>query len=1194
MNIHYLLKKRQIQLDGNVSKNTPVFTRLGLSLLCLWIGVVPMDGLAHERCISGNIDLIESPSSAGSTLLISKRAYNNRGAASLLYSDLTSANGILSKNSSQTAINGIIQDANGKVLAGATIRVKGTRVTAASGSDGRFNIEAAADATLVITSVGFKPTEVSVNSRKNIVVKLEILTAQIEEVVTTGYQRIKKESLTGSVTKVKAEDIKVASMGTLDKMLQGQVAGVTVETASATFGTAPKIRIRGTSSLSGVNEPLWVLDGVPLESPLNIAPSELYSGGARNLLSSALSGVNPDDIEDITVLRDATATAMYGTRAVNGVIVINTKRGRRNTPLMIGYSGNTTLSMRPSITQFDVLNSLDQTNLNQEIFDIYQSQLMSFSAETSGAYSKLNYLRNIKAVNDQQYRERIRDLKVVNTDWFDHLYKNSITHQHSLNTIFGGERASVRASVSYFNDQGKTVGEKVNRYTVNLNANYQVAKWMDADFMIKYSNRSQHNPGTLVNPFKYATQASRNMSPYTAAGDYEYYKRGYTDFNILKEIDNNYIDLDNKDFTAQVELNFKINKQLNLKALLSTRSVNNQMDEIATEYSNYANQFRQLGIIPGQSDGFFLTILDRNNRLYKDPSKPLYVPAVSVLPTGGIMDRETSASNFYTGRFQFEYNPITDLNGHSLRTLGGFEFGSNEQEGNFSRNYGYISANKTMSPNDLALRRLILGSNLPTDELRMYEERNLLAGSFYYPTIYQRRTVGYYGNLSYDYNKKYVLDLTARVDAANITGARYTPTYGVGLAWNLSNEGFMEFLNDSKILTNVKIRGTYGLRGNDGARGPALVAYNTNVTRVYPEYNATGVMIQEPENKGLKFEMEHTLDFGANFTLFDKADVTVDWYRRNNFDLLDKRDLALSTGYQTKVFNWANMQNKGLELQVHLREIELAKNWHLGLMVNAAYTKNIMLSDKRGGADDIYKMASSIGYPLPGKERYALYSFRFAGLNADGLPEYFDANNKKVAGFVSTLTDPSILEYQGSRDPKYSGGFTPTVRFKDLVLSAAFIFNAGHVVRLGDFYRNNEISTLFRDDLNAPGDYAYRWTTPGDEVFTNIPRLLTDLDIDNYNTVNGLFNNSIFGAYNASNIRTANASYLRFRNINLQYNFREYARRLGIKGLTASIEASNLAIWSSGKLNGQDPEILLNGINIPPVKSFTFSLNLTF
>jgi TonB-linked SusC/RagA family outer membrane protein len=1087
----------------------------------------------------------------------------------------------------QVVITGRVLEENGKPLPGTTVTEKGTKNYVQTDNDGNFSIKASkAGAILVFSYIGYVSRELAGTSSMRVVLSSN---NKLDEVIVTGYQQIKKESLTGSVSKIKVADMKVASMGTLDKMLQGQVAGVAIETNSSIFGTAPKIRVRGSASLSGVNEPLWVLDGVPLESPLRIAPSELYSGGARNLLASALSGVNPEDIEDITVLKDATATAMYGTRAVNGVIVITTKRAKKNMPLVINYSTNATVTLKPSINDFNVLNSKDQTLLNEEIFRTYQNALMSFSAETSGAYSKLTYLRNVKALTDEQYRNAILDLKTVNTDWFDYLYKNSFLQQHSLSASYGGKKVYGRISASYYDDLGKTVGESVGRYTVGLTTGIQFTKNLSSEILIKYSHRDQDNPGTQVNPFLYARDAARNMRPYDANGNYEYYKKGYTDFNILKEVDNNYIKLNNNDVLAQIDLKYKIANNLRVIGLFNTRVTKSRVDEIFTESSNYAGQFRQMGTV--DPNGLSLALNDRNPRLYKDPSLPLTYPTVSVLPIGGILDRETSTSKFYTGRIQAEWNPLENKNGHSLSVMAGAEAYSNNQKSYFARGYGYSTMDGSINPSPLAIQRLIQGTSLPLDEQRISLDRNLLAGRIDYNLPYKRNTVSYYTNASYNYNEKYVVDFSLRNDAANITLSRFTPTWAAGVAWNLSREAFMEKIEN--VVSDIKIRASYGLRGNDGSRGPALVAYDGNLTRVYPQFNSSGINISEPENSSLEFEKEHILNAGVDFTLLKKADVSFNVYRRNNFGLIGERQVAPSLGYVTKVFNWANMRNQGVELSINVRPVQLAKDLTFSVVLNAAYNKNTVLSDLTGSKPNIYTISGSGGYALQGGPVTGLYSFKFAGLSADGLAQYYDKDGKIVPAFLATSTDIGNLEYQGSREPKYSGGFTPTFRYKAMSLSAAFVFNAGHVVRLADFYRGGTRTSLYRDDQNTPGDFAYRWTAPGDEIYTVIPRLITDLDADHY-TAGGYTNQSIYSTYNNNDTRTVNASYLRFRNINLQYNFSKLAKHLKMQNLSAGLEASNIAIWASDKLKGQDPESLINGLNTPPVKSFTISLNASF
>ncbi len=1091
----------------------------------------------------------------------------------------------------RVTITGRILDETDQPIPGVSITEKGTKNTVMANANGEFRITVEKfGVPLVIRSIGFSSQEIPASSTP-MRIKLKGDVQNLNDVIITGYQQIKKESLTGSVSRIKAEDINVASMGTLDKMLQGQVAGVAVETSSSVFGTAPKIRVRGNASISGVQEPLWVLDGVPLEAPLNIAPTELYSGGARNLLASALSGVNPEDIEDITVLKDATATAMYGTRAVNGVIVITTKRAKKNSPLVFNYSANATVTLKPSINSFDVLNSKDQTELNEEIFETYQNELMSFTASTTGAYSNLQYLRNVKGLSDEEYRAKIRDMKMINTDWFDHLYKTSLMQQHSLSATFGSSKFYGRGSVSFYNDLGKAVGEKVLRHTLSFTAGYQVSKRFTTEVLLKYANRTQNNAGVGVNPFLYAREAARNMQPYGDQGGYQYYKRGFADFNILEEIKNNHIRLENDDYLVQLDLKYKASDRLKFNALFNTRQAKGYVNEIFSENSNYVNQFRVTGPATNPYGGYLLASGNSNPRLYKDPNAPSSHPAVTVIPVGGILDRETTNSRFYTGRVQGEWNVLVDNSGHSLTIMAGAEAYSNGQKSYFNRGYGYSTTTGQFNPDPLAIRRLQEGVNLPEDERRNYLGINLLQGKTSYSLPYKRNTISYYTNASYNYKEKYVLEGSFRNDAANITLTRFTPTWAVGASWNIGKE---DFLKDLNTISDVKLRASYGLRGNDGARGPNLAAFNEIFVRVYPILNQPGISITEPENQSLEFEKEHILNLGLDFTLFNKLDISFNAYKRDNFGLIAVREVALSLGYAAKSFNWADMTNKGLELSINLRPIDIAENLKFNLNLNGAYNKNEVTSDLTGSKPNIFAVSNSNGFAMKGGPVSGLYAFRLAGLNASGLPQYYDGNGNIVPTFSSINTNYGNLEYQGSREPVYSGGFTPTIKYKNVTLSAAFIFNAGHVVRLSDYYKNGTRNSLFRDDINASGDFADRWTAIGDEKYTIIPKLITDLDIEYYRGLGFANNFSMYAAYNNNNMRTVDASYLRFRNVNLQFNFPEFAKKSKMQNFSVGLEASNIAIWASDKLKGQDPESLLSGLNTPPVKSFTLSLNASF
>ena len=1088
----------------------------------------------------------------------------------------------------QKTISGTVRGSDNTALIGATVGVKGTNTSTSTNEQGMFTINAPENATLVIRFVGFATQEIEVNGRTTLDVVLKGNDQEIEEVITTGYQKIKRAHNTGAVRTVKAEDVKLPSLGTIDKMLQGQVAGVAIQTTSSTFGTAPQIRIRGNSSITGINEPLWVLDGVPLESPLNIIPSELHGGNARNLLSSALANVSPDDIEDITVLMDASATAMYGTRAVNGVIIITSKRGKLNTPLYIGYNSNFTLSMKPSIREFDVLNSKDQTILNHQLGTIYENTINNFSASTTGAYSDLTSQLNRREITYEQWQQKLNQLQTVNTDWFDVIYRNTIMQQHNLSFSHGGDKVSTRFSGSYYRDPGKTIGEKVNRYTLNGVFDYNPIDRLKIETNIRYSKRAQVSPGVQVNPFNYALNTSRAMVPYTEQGGYKWYKRGYADFNIINELHENNIELSSGDFIGQLNLTYSITDKINFNSLFNTRYVSSLVDERMTEYSNYANQFR----------AYDFRIRSSNERLYKlrGDGDVLFEQPQNVLREGGILDRETQESLFYTWRNQMNYTMLNDPDGHRLNMFGGIEITSNKQQQNFNRNYGYLFESGGFAPSPLAYERLIYSTGLSEDEERQYGNRNLLEGTPYYVERFRRNTVGYYFSMNYSYSNRYALDLSARNDATNVSGSstrgKFSPTWSVGAAWNLSNESFMNGIG-SQYLSDIKIRGSYGLRGNAGNRGPDMIAYRQNVLRQYTQYNTGGVKIEEPENSQLDFEKEYMFSTGIDLTLMKAIDLTVNYYNRRNFDLVGYRQVAFSSGYQNKQFNWADMRNSGYEISLNIRPIRIREDFAWRGMFNLGINRNKILSDYRGNNLTLFDLTEPEGVPLQGAPIDGLYSFRFSRLDNKGIPMYLDGQGKEVLGFTTSDNNILNIEYQGSRSPIYSGGFTSTFSYKGLSLSTAFVFNAGHVVRKANYYRSNALSSLFADDLSFHGDFADRWSAPGQEEFTVYPKLLTDEDLDQYNR-NGLFNESIFDGYNRNNTRTINASYLRLRNVSIQYNFMHLAKRFGVKNLSLGLEGSNLAIFSSGRLNGMDPETLLTGINMPPVTSYTFSINVGF
>jgi len=1071
----------------------------------------------------------------------------------------------------QYQINGTVTTTEKEPLMSVSIVIKGTNKGVVSDFDGNYTITVSKGQTLIFSYVGYQSKEILIdeNTPQPLVVALEEDTVSLKGVVLTGYRKIKASEFTGSTVKLEPEEIKVGGVATVDKLLQGQAAGVAVQASSSVFGTVPKIRIRGSSSITGINEPLWVLNGVVLQSPVNIPPSDLYSGNARTLLASALGGINPNDIADITILKDATATALYGTKAVNGVIVITTKTAKLNQKLKIDYTLSTTVNLKPSITNFDVLNSANEVELRRELFTIYQARVNDFSANNEGAYSKLLDQQNRRLISDLEFRQGIQRISQNNTDWFQVLFQNSIQKQHSISASFGGGRGSTRTSLSYLGDNGYTLGQNVKRFTFTSASKFFLSDKFSSEVLIRYADRRQRNPNARVNPYRYASLASRAMSPYNEKGELEYYKKHYTDFNIINEIANDHIDINSYDLSLQLQLDYKPIDDITVTLLGNKTTVLSHLRTSTTENSSFANSHR--------TDNF--SIIRQNDRLFRDPDKPTNALPETILPQGGFLEDTNVRTETYTFRGQVNWDVLTS-NAQKLNVFAGVEMIKNISNENYHKGYGYIFSAGTPFPDELALKRSVRSNE-----------------NYYGISPFRKNQFSFYGSLNYTRLNKYIINASLRNDATNLfttaTRDRFLPTWTIAGAWFLHKEPFMQGLN--KILPHIKLRSSYGLRGNAGNRGPDLVAYYGNKNRkTYPKFNSLVIRVNEPENATLEFEKEYIFSTGIDFSLFNWVDITAEYYHRENFDLIGFRPVAPSLGYQNKQLNWATMENEGMEFAITSKPVKITSDFSWKGSFNIGYNKNTVISNYIGNDPSIYTAARNNGYPFQGRPLTGLYAFQFASLDHTGRPQYYNSSGNKVYGFISGDKNYGNIAYQGSRDPLYSGGFNTSFTYKGITLGTSMAFNLGHVVRKNSFYRDDSINTLFRDDLNIEGDYRNRWRAPGNENFTTVPRLLDDVDQDFY-TGMGVFTRNALVAYNRSDIRTIDASFLRIRTISLQYEFPgKLLEKLGLSYLQTELQLTNPVVFASKKLRGQDPEALLSGTNIPPVKAVTFNLNVGF
>ena len=548
-----------------------------------------------------------------------------------------------------SGIEGIVVDAeSNEPVIGASVLVKGTTDKGTvTDFEGKFTLNVEEGTELRISSVGMKTVEVK--AKHKMTVRMESDTEVLQEVVVTGMQRIDKRLFTGASSQLSGADVKIDGLSDVSRSLEGRAAGVSVQNVSGTFGTAPKIRVRGATSIYGSSKPLWVIDGVIMEDAVDIDADALSSGDAETLISSSVAGLNADDIESFQILKDGSATSIYGARAMAGVIVVTTKKGKAGVN-KINYTGEFTTRLVPSYKEFNIMNSQEQMGIYKEMADKGWLNAADLArASDTGVYGHMYDLMNTYNPATGQFalpntdaarRGYLRAAEMRNTDWFDQLFSNALQQNHSVSISSGTEKASYYASLSAMNDPGWYKRSKVQRYTANLNTTYKISKWLSLNLISSGSYRKQEAPGTLsamvdaasgevmrdfdLNPYSYALNTSRAMDPNT------FYKSNYAPFNILHELDNNYMDLNIVDVKFQGELKWKPISELEFSALGSVKYQATSQEHNIKDESNQATAYRT-----GMDDA---TIRDENDLLYGDPDLPYELP-ISILPEGGIYKR---------------------------------------------------------------------------------------------------------------------------------------------------------------------------------------------------------------------------------------------------------------------------------------------------------------------------------------------------------------------------------------------------------------------------------------------------------------------------------------------------------------------------------------------------------------------------
>ena len=1079
----------------------------------------------------------------------------------------------------QSQISGkVVSAEDGEPIIGASVTVQGTKTGAVTDVEGKFTLPVAAGKKITVSYIGM--TSQTVTPTQGMVVTLSPDNTTLGEVVVTGMQKMDKRLFTGAASKVDASKAKLDGVADVSRSLEGRVAGVSVQNVSGTFGTAPKIRVRGATSIYGSSKPLWVVDGVIMEDVTEIDADQLSSGDATTLISSAIAGLNADDIESFQILKDGSATSIYGARAMSGVIVVTTKKGRAG-QASINYTGEYTMRLKPSYSQFNIMNSQEQMGVYKEMAN---AGLISFGrtyrASNSGVYGKMYHLIDqYDATNgkfglpntEEAMNDYLRQAEFRNTDWFDELFSNAISMNHSVSMSTGSDKAQYYTSFSLMDDPGWSMQSKVQRYTANINANYNISKKVALNLIGNTSYRKQRAPGTTnqsvnavtgevsrdfdINPYSYAINSSRALDPNA------FYVRNYAPFNIKNELNNNYMDFDVVDLKFQAQLTYKPITKVELSLLGAYKFSTTNQAQTIRETSNLAMAYRAM------DDA---TMRDANPWLYTDPDDANSLP-ISVLPKGGFYRESKYKMNSWNMRATANYADAYGANEqHILNVFGGMEVSDVKR---FNDKFDGVGVLYDMG---------LLGAYDYRYFKQAVEENNM----YYKLQNSYGRDVAFFGTANYSYKGRYNLNGTVRYEGSNrlgkATSARWLPTWNVSGSWNAHEEPWFAKAVGSWLST-FTMRASYSLTGDKPAVTNAqVIIQSVNPWRPFATDQESALEIYDFANPDLTYEKKHEFNIGfdAGF-LNNRINVTFDLWTRNNFDLIGAKQTTGVGGTITKYANVASMKSHGEELSITTKNI-VSKDftWSTDFIFSHYKTKVTDLDTQTR----LYQLITGNGFTMEGYPYRSLFSIDFQGLSSTGLPTFINQDGELTVSdidFQSYVKD--YLVYEGPTEPTINGSLGNTFSYKGWHLSIFATYAFGNKIRL-----DNSFSYYYSDLDAMPKEFKNRWTVAGDEAVTDVPVIADLRMIQNDTRLSYAYN-----AYNLSTARVAKGDFIRMKEISLAYDFpKKWYSALRLNSLSCKLQATNLfLIYSDKKLNGQDPEFFNSGgVAVPMARQFTFTL----
>ena len=1087
------------------------------------------------------------------------------------------ANPTRSVTDSTVNLSGLVLSPGGSPLSGASVMDMVSGRSTITDAGGKYTLLIRHRGVLKITYIGMKPQQVTVRAEgagavtQN--VHMQTAPAEMGEAVVTGYQTIRRSEMVGSANTVNRKDLFYDGTNTLEQMLQGKLPGVVVSNQNGEIGTRQKVRVRGTSTLLSNQEPVWVVDGIIQEDPIPFNAQALNDLGGnfdmiRNYIGNGIAWLNPNDIEDVTVLKDAAATVLYGVKAANGVIVIKTKKGKQGR-MTVNYSGGMAITERLNYDRLNLMNSKERIDVSREI---YEKRLLG-APDPSGVgyeYALSQYLN--KQISYDEFNSMVKQMEVQNTDWMKLLYRTPFSHNHSLSISGGTDKVTYYTSVSGSERFGTAKGNNSRLLSASLNLDARLSDKVTVGARLN-TNYTKTDGFYTIDPFTYAQETSRAIPAFDAHGKpvfYDQYYNGYfMKFNIQNELAETGNTNDQRSFNGNVNLNYTILPGLRFESLFGATSTNAVGEAFASEYSYYISRyFREY-----EYGAYGVGSLEYEQ---------------SRLPHGGEFKSTENRTTSINWRNSLAYNKLWGR--HRFGALVGEETRSVKQNGVSTLTYGYFPDR---------------GRNVTLPPRTIMRYGNVVANSIYDnmgTTILDRQSnfLSYYGSLTYSYDERYVWSGSLRSDASNRFGQdkrhRFLPVWATGVRWNIHNEPWMQ---NQHWISELNLRASYGWQGNVAENfGPDLIAQLPSSV-VNPTTGEYELMVKSLPYADLRWEKTKTINLGLDLGIAkNRFIMSVEYYHKRTEDMIIYKDIPVSYGITSLPVNAGTMLNQGLELTVSgtlVRTRDVV--WNMSL--NTSRNTN-SLNTSVENTNTWQTAAAGKWY----KKGYAVGSFwvwPLLGLDpTNGYPVFHMPTKAENPNIDNDPT--SYLKYAGKLDPDFQAGISTSLRWRSLTLSSSFTWQQGGKKLLYKMF-NLPQGQLPSAYSNLPKEFVNRWRQPGDEKKTNIPSIPSMI----YNPAKNMFEapyvlgvpngtvdqtEYLYDMYNNSDSRVVSASFLRCNNISLTYNVPEKWLRHTVKNVSLTGAVASPFIIVSRDFKGMDPEVATGSQPIPRV--YSAILNVSF